>query len=135
MATIKNFVYCLNTDNSNDVNNVFGVLAAMTPEYIPGLFSFSVYFTVLDLDVGEYQLTLKFRDADGAVAASVDNATINYQLDQQSNLPKEYMGLNIAVNLQNVNITHSGLYWMDVIINGEKCGEFDIFVKGKNERL
>lgn len=133
MAVIKNFVYCLNTNNADGKNDVFGVLATMTPEYVPGLFSFSVYFTVLGLKGGDHQLALQFKDSEDVIAASVDNALIHYEPDAGSNLPDEYAGVNIAVNLQNVNIKHSGLYRMNVVLDGQSYGEFDIYVKGMNE--
>lgn len=133
MPVVKNFVFCLNTDITDGKTNILGALAAMTPEYIPGLFSFSVYFTILDLKAGDHQLTLQFKDSNNSVAASVDNAAIRYDKDETSNLPDEYAGVSVAVNLQNVNITHSGLYQMEIILDGQHQGAFDIYVKGKNE--
>lgn len=40
MPNIMNFVFCLSSNNSNETNNINGVLCAITPEYVPGLYSF-----------------------------------------------------------------------------------------------
>lgn len=37
MPSIKNFLFCLNTNNSNGTNNVNGILCAITPEYVPAV--------------------------------------------------------------------------------------------------
>lgn len=133
MPTIKNFVFCLNANNVEGNRDALGIFSVMTPEYIPGLFSFTVYFTILDLSEGEHDLTLKFKDSNGDIIASVDNAPIQYVKDTTSNLPDKYLGVNVAVNLQNVDIKHSGLYEMEVIFDKECQGTFDMYVKGKNE--
>ncbi len=133
MATIKNFVFCLNTGVADENNNLFGVMAAMSPEYIPGLFSFSVFFSILALEEGQHTLKLDFKDEAGGVIASVDTANVDYIKDQNNNLPDKYKGVNVAVNLQNVNVKHSGLYMMEVLLDGKVQGVFDIYIQGKKE--
>ena len=53
--------------------------------------------------------------------------------DANDNLPNQYTGVNVAANLQNVDIKHSGLYSMEVILDGTTLGTYEIYVKGKNE--
>lgn len=135
MPEIKNFAFCLNTEYINGKNNIFGIFSAMTPEYIPGLFSFSVFFTILNLKTGEHQLTLLFKDSNNIITASFDNATLSYEKEETVNLPDQYMGINVAVNFQNVDIKHSGLYRMEVLLDDQQQGAFSIYVKGKNENI
>ena len=52
MAEVKNFIYCLNVNTVDGRTDIVGVLNAMTPEYIPGLFSFSISFTLLGISEG-----------------------------------------------------------------------------------
>lgn len=133
MPSIKNFLYCLNSNNSNGTNDVVGILAAMTPEYIPGQYSFSVNFSLLDLSEGEHNLSLKFKNSDGTVLSSIENAPVKYKKDVKSNLPDAFVGVNVAANFQNVDIKESGTHFMEVIFDGDTLGKFDIYVKGKNE--
>jgi len=133
MPSISNFVFCLSSNNTNGTNNINGVLCAITPEYVPGLYSFGVNFAILDLAEGVHNLYLRFKDSDGNNVASIEDAVVNYSKDPSSNLPDKYLGVNVAVNFQNVDIKHSGMYYMDVILDGSSLKTFEIFVKGKNE--
>lgn len=133
MAEIKNFVYCLNINTVEGRTDIVGLLNAMTPEYIPGLFSFSISFALLNITEGEHSLIVKFRDPDKEVIAGIDNAMVSYKKDESSNLPDAQMGINVAAGLQNVNFKKSGLYSTEVILDGTSIGEYYIFAKGKNE--
>ena len=133
MAKLKNFIYCLNVNAENGRTDVIGVLNAMTPEYIPGLYSFSINFALLGIDEGEHLLVVKFKDPDNNVIAGIDNETILYKKDEKSNLPNEEMGISVAAGLQNVNFKTSGIYTTEVILDGTLMGEYQIFAKGKNE--
>lgn len=135
MPTIKNFVFCLSSNNIDGANNISGVLCAITPEYIPGLYSFGVNFAVLNLAEGAHNLDLRFKDEKGTIVASIDDALVNYEKDCSSNLPDEYIGVNVAANFQNVDMKHSGMYYLDVIFDGTCLDTYDIFVKGKNESV
>ena len=58
---------------------------------------------------------------------------MNYTKDANDNLPNQYTGVNVAANLQNVDIKRSGIYSMEVILDGTTLGTYEIYVKGKNE--
>ena len=133
MAEIKNFVYCLNINTVEGRTDIVGLLNTITPEYIPGLFSFSISFALLNIEEKEHSLVVKFRDPDGEVIAGIDNAVVPYKKDENSNLPDEQMGINVAAGLQNVNFKKSGLYSTEVILDGASIGKYYIFSKGKNE--
>ena len=133
MAEIKNFLYCLNINTFEVRTDIIGLLNAMAPEYIPGLFSFSINFTLSNITEGEHSLIVKFKDPDKEVIAGIDNAIVSYKKDENSNLPDEQMGINVAAGLQNVNFKKSGLYSTEVMLDGTSIGEYYIFAKGKNE--
>ena len=120
MPSINNFLFCLNTNNSNGTNNVNGILCAITPEYVPGLYSFGVNFAILDLAEGTHSICLNFKDSEGTCIASIGETPLNYTKDANDNLP-------------NVDIKHSGIYSMEVILDGTTLGTYEIYVKGKNE--
>ena len=133
MVKIKNFVYCLNINTVEGRNDIVGLLNVITPEYIPGLFSFSISFALLNIAEGKHSLIVKFKDPDKEVIAEIDNAMVSYEKDANSNLPDEQMGINVAAGLQNVNFRKSGLYSTEVTLDGISIGEYYIFAKGKNE--
>lgn len=133
MVEIKNFVYCLNINTVEGRTDIVGLLNAMTPEYIPGLFSFSICFALLNITEGEHSLIVKFKDPDKEVIAGIDNSIVSYKKDENSNLPDEQMGINVAAGLQNVNFKKSGLYSTEILLDGTSIGEYFIFAKGQNE--
>lgn len=133
MANVKYFIYCLNVNTEDGRTDAVGVLSAITPEYIPGLFSFSINFSILNITEGEHILNVNFMDPDKNVIERIDNARIQYKRDESSNLPNDQVGISIAAGLQNVDFKKSGLYSTEVILDGINIGKYDIFVKGKNE--
>ena len=133
MVEIKNFLYCLNVNTLEGRTDIIGLLSVMTPEYIPGLFSFSINFSLSNITEGEHALIVKFKDPDKKVIAVIDNAIVSYQKDENSNLPDEQMGINVAAGLQNVDFKKSGLYSTEVILDGTSIGEYHICAKGKNK--
>ena len=133
MAEIRNFIYCLNINTEDGRTDIVGVLNAITPEYIPGLFSFSISFALLNIEEGEHIFNVKFKDPDKKVIAGIDGATVSYKKDENSNLPDDQMGINVAAGMQNVDFKKSGLYSTEVLLDGIRIGEYSIFVKGKNE--
>ncbi len=132
MATIKNFLYCLNVNTVEGRTDIMGLLSAMAPEYVPGLFSFSINFTILGLREGEHLVTVKFKNPDKETITSIDNVAVAYKKDENSNLPEEYVGINVAAGLQNVDFKKNGVYATQVLLDGVDMGDFEIFVKGKN---
>lgn len=133
MAEIKNFIYCLNINTEDGRTDLVGVLNTITPEYIPGLFSFSISFALLDIEEGEHILNVKFKDSDKNTIAGIDGAIIQYKRDENSNLPDSQMGVNVAAGMQNVDFKKSGLYSTEIMLDGISIGEYPIFAKGKNE--
>lgn len=132
MARISNFIYCLNSVTNENEANVLGVLSAITPEYIPGAFSFSVFCSILDLSDGPHTIKMQFKNPDEEVLVNIEGM-IPYEKQSDSNLPQEYVGINISSILQNVIFKKSGLYKTVVIVDDIECGTYKIFVKGKNE--
>lgn len=52
MATLTNFVYCADSQLSNDLNaiNALNVLCALKSDCLPGTITFSVVFSLLGVD-------------------------------------------------------------------------------------
>ena len=138
MARLGNFIYCLNAERVPAVNgkgdtiNAMGVLSALTLEFMPGTFSFSIIFSVLDADASqrnEIQIIFSKKDTvlidSGVISIPPIESTDNYDL------PKEYKGLNMSMDFRNVIFKEEGLYQTKVMFNGQEVGINEIYVKGK----
>lgn len=138
MARLGNFIYCLNAERVPAVNgkgdtiNAMGVLSALTLEFMPGTFSFSIIFSVLDADASqrnEIQIIFSKEDTvlidSGVISIPPIESTDNYDL------PKEYKGLNMSMDFRNVIFKEEGLYQTKVMFNGQEVGINEIYVKGK----
>lgn len=134
MAKVKNFAICAAVYNVNERDDILGVMSAIQPEHIPGSFDFSVHFTILDFPVGRHSLGMNLKAPDESVVMHVENSDIIYDLDPNSNLPSEYQGLNVGINLKNVDVGVSGLYYVDVLLDQKILESFEVFVMERGER-
>ena len=132
MAKVSNFIYCMNSDTSDIEANAFGVISAITPDYVPGAFSFSVLCSILDLENGNHSVRMRFINPKETVLVDV-KIEVPYEEKKEVNLPKQYKGVNISSRWQNVLLEESGLYKTSVQVDDVDCGTFEIYVKGKNE--
>lgn len=140
MAKITNFIYCLNAEkvttngDGGETINANGIMAALTPEFVPGTFSFSILFSVLDADItvnNNIRIAFGKKDVDKKL---VDSGIIHLPPmpdKDEVGLPKEYKGLNMSMDLRNVIFESEGLYCTEIIFNGEILGEYPVYVKGK----
>ena len=133
MAKVSDIIVCMNATNTEGVGvSAINILPAITPEYVPGLFTFSVVAIVLDLDLTKnHSLRVDFKDPEGEIVVHVEGVLPSQEI--HSNLPSEQLGVNIAMDWNNVNFKRGGLFTIEVIIDEELLGEKQIFVKGKNE--
>ncbi len=141
MADLTNFIYCINAERipskngKTDSVNAIGVLSSLTPEFVPGTFSFSIIFSVLDIDISgnnTVQITF-FRE--GEQKNLVDSGVITIPpLSPDSDdiqLPPKYQGLNMSMDFRNVIFEQEGLYNTKVIFNDQVLAIKPIYVKGK----
>ena len=133
MANISNIIFCLNTTNLPGQGvSANTILSALTPDYVPGLFTFSVVITVLDLDMSVgHNVIIDFANEKESVAHIEGSFPV---MEVDNTLPKEYQGLNLSMDWTNVNFKEGGLYTLKVNIDGADVGEKAIYVKGKNQK-
>ena len=96
------------------------------------MFSFSIIVIALDIDLTrDHEFKSIFLDPAGETLVNVEGELP--VIANNTNLPPEHLGINIAMDWNNVNFKISGLHTIKIYIDGElvKCKE--IFVKGKNE--
>ncbi len=140
MARMSNFIYCINAEKVSANNgqfggvNAIGVLSALTPEFVPGTFSFSIIFSILDIDIsGNNTIQVVFLEQ-GEEKVLVDSGIITIPPITDAidiGLPDEYKGVDMSMDLRNVIFETEGLYNTKVYFNGNLLAENPIYVKGK----
>lgn len=133
MAKISDIIFCLKAQNVEGVGvSADNILTVINPEYIPGLFSFSVVITILDIDSSiPHTFLVQFLNPSNEIVLELPGEVPT--LIDNSNLPLEYKGLNLAMDWNNVNFKNSGIYTVKIAIDNTFIGEKAIYVKGKNE--
>lgn len=134
MTKLKNFIYCFGVNSIEGKTDIIGYMTSMRPDYIPGLFTFSVNFSIIDIQDGEHTLELFFADPNGEIIAEIRGAKVEYNHAEvnDAELPREHSGINVAAGMQNVNLRCNGEYNMQVTWDGEDMGHYPIYVQGKN---
>lgn len=135
MAKVDNIIFCLRTINMGEQGvSANSILCALNPEYVPGLFSFSVIVSLLDLDSSrEHYFSIEFIDSNSEDVIRIENQPLPIFVGEMSNIPNEYQGINISMDWNNVNLKVSGLYTFKFKYDGNVIGCKQIYVKGKNE--
>lgn len=133
MAYISDVIFCLRATNIEGQGACANtILTALTPEYIPGLFTFSVVITLLDVDSSiEHKLVVDFLNPSEESTVHIESPLPS--MEENSNLPKKYKGITIAMDWNNVNLKVSGEYTIRISIDDTVLKEKKIYVKGKNE--
>lgn len=134
---VSTFIYCLGTTNSGDKNsplNAMGVVPVLTPEFIPSTFSFSIVIGIQGIDDAcNHTMDIIFKDSQEN--SLVEARNLSLPLEQLKNgdveLPQEYKGIMLGMDLRNVIMRYEGVYHTEVNFDGQKLGDFDIYVKAK----
>lgn len=138
MAELKNFIYCVSAervqtpDGKGDTINAMGVLSALTPEFVPGAFSFSIIFSVLDFKMDEdNKIQIIFKSENGKELVNTGVIQLPPLPEGDIKLPKEYSGLNMSMDFRNVIFEEEGVYSTQVLFNDVQLTDCPIYVKGR----
>ena len=132
-------LYSLGTEKTLEGRvNISGLLASLTPSYIPGGFSFSVTCLVKGIEQCEphtFDMVIKspneeivFEMTGANIPAIPDDAKV------KGILPLETRGIFINVNMQNVVFQLNGYHKIQITIDDVKLDENLLYVKGQNSR-
>lgn len=140
MAKILNFTYCLaierksqGIENSESINAI-NVLTQLTPEAIPGMFSFAIAFSILDLNLDQsntIRITFSNSETDTPIVDSGEVIINPENAPQNNDIPAQYRGLNICMDFRNVVFNSLGEYITKIYFNEELIDSKPIYVKGK----
>lgn len=140
MAKLTGFIYCAGTEKVSNPEkkegsiNAIGVLSALTPEYVPGMFSFSVIFSVLDIDVSiinRIRIVFAKVDEDKNLLDTGVIPVPPFTEKEEVMLPTEYRGATMSMDFRNVIFEENGLYSAKVFVNDEFLGDNYIYVQGR----
>lgn len=133
-ARASDVVFCMRSLNTADQGvSANTIMSVITPEYVPGLFSFSIVITLLGISpVSPHHFELCFGPIDCEPEKFTAELVPNVGTTT-GNLPDDYQGINVAIDLNNFNFAKSGLYQLVVFVDSERVTEKQIYVKGKNE--
>ncbi len=103
MAKVNDIIFCLKANNLEGAGvSATNILTAINPEYVPGLFSFSIIVTFVDVDFSnEHSISVELLDPECESVLKAEGPIP--VLEDKSNIPNEYKGLNMAMELNNVN--------------------------------
>lgn len=137
MANLSNFLYCLNAERQQSPQgesiNAMGVLSVFTPEFVPGLFSFSIIFSILDIDSSSNsQIKIIFRDNSGNELINTGIISIPpIPKEDGIQLPSRYVGYNLSMDFRNVIFEKEGEYTTEIYFDNMLIGSKPIYVKGR----
>lgn len=139
MAKLNSFVYCLHADRKSEANgfcdtiNAMGVVSTIVPESVPGNFSFSIVFSVLDINLNiNNTIRVIFRkDEDKSVLSDTGDVELP-SLDDNNTIkvPAEFRGLNMCLDFRNLIFETSGVYSTEIIVNNKSLGKVPLYVVG-----
>ena len=141
MGNINTFIYCLQADTiqspEGQAVNANAILTAITPEFIPGAFSFSIVFALNNLEIENHTLHIYFKNSDGKVLVDSNDIHIPFKeiIEKGQNgasLPDEEKGMIMSMDLRNVLFEKVGYYCTFIYLDGNLVGEYKIYAKGKN---
>ena len=139
MAKLSSFIYCINSertptlDGKGETINAIGILSVITPEFVPGTFSFSIIFSIVDIDLKQdNRIKIIFTDDnDKEILNSNEIILPTENLVDTLNIPDEYKGINMCMDLRNIVFEKDGVYKTTIIFNGNEIGTNEIYVKGR----
>lgn len=134
---VSTFIYCLGTTNLEGKDapiNAMGVLSIMTPEFIPSTFSFSIIVGIQGIDIFQnHKMSIIFKDSSGEHVVEAKDIPIRVEQfgNSDSNLPENFRGLMLGMDMRNVIIKAEGVYCTEIIFDNKKLGDFEIYVRAK----
>ena len=139
-AKVAYFMYCSSVERKvfpggNDIVCAVEPLSCLTPEYVPGVFSFSIVFSIIGIDVTKDSNTIRLAMYDANENIVFDSSIIQLPPfpSEEDNIPKDFKGINMSMDLKNVNFVADGVYYSRIECNGVVLSEHSIYVGGKKK--
>lgn len=142
MERISNFIYCLKVNRKEGaiakkqgIIDALGVMSVINLDKLPVHFSFSIIFSVLGVNAAvKNTIRIIFKKCDnGKVLVDTGDQVLpaRPEVEGAIDLPKEYRGVNISMDLPDIFFGEEGLYCTEIFFNNISLGENTIYVKSK----
>lgn len=134
---ITTFLYCLNSINNTTPTETHitadGILPMIKADFIPTTFSFSVILGVTGLDMSkDHTITITFNDPNNKPL--IESNDFNMPKDDKVNgLPIGAQGFMLSMDFRNTKLEQEGMYYTNIIIDGENLGNYEIYVARKKQ--
>lgn len=141
MAKISTFIYSENTAQEMTPNgpklHILTPLQVFLPRFIPGTFSFSITFGILDYDLlKEHKIQIKFINNKENILVDTGSITLPINSNKPKidgktvELPLDMQGSIMNMNFQNVVFREEGIYKTNIVFDNDNIGSYEIKVKG-----
>lgn len=138
MSKISSLIYCIKAERISNQDggmalNANTIMSILCPEYVPGLFSFSIVFTIQNIDISKNnELRIVFMDPSGNIVVDTNDITLPAeQKGHDEMIPEEYRGISLSMDLQNVRFESEGEYITEIYVNKASIYREKVYVKGK----
>lgn len=142
MERISSFIYCLKANRKDGaaakkqgIIDALGVMSVIKLDKLPVHFSFAIIFSVLGVNTSirnSIRVILKKSDSDKVLVDTGEQILPVRPADEVViDLPEEYRGVNISMDLPDIPFEEEGLYCTEVFFNNISLGENSIYVKSK----
>lgn len=126
MARVSYFIHAL--DTGKDPENKLIVRAPLNiirPPFIPSTYSFSIVFSIMDIDPREkHHIRIIFKSPSGKKVFESDFETPVRKMTEE--VPVEYIGFTANIKLQNIPLEEEGHFESILIFNEERLGKYPI---------
>lgn len=140
MATVSNFLYCMNIirvpnpQGKGESINASGITSVFTLDYLPGQFSFSIFFSLLDVDEGTNKVKLIFKSPSKEELLHTENLDIPpIPSELRDTISEPYTEYQLSMDLRNMVFKEEGEYVSELYYNDSKIAEKPIRVTRRKQ--
>jgi hypothetical protein len=107
-----------------------GPLLGLSPNYIPGLFSFVVTVGIIGVDVDvDHTLKYIFKDSNGKNVIPETELALPNATGNSKNLQPEMRGVTVSIDIRNADLQVEGQYISEFYLDGTSLGSFLVQVR------
>lgn len=127
MPSIATFVYSENTQNQDNKLCIVGPLVVFKPPVIPSMYSFSMTFGIIDMDIKiDHTIQIVFVDPDNSIVFDTKVINMPRQSEEIGNNNSDVIA---SVDCRNALLKLEGTYTSKVFLDGELMGIYPIQTK------
>lgn len=139
MPRVSTFLYCEGTvkEEAQDGLIIRNPLMIFRPAFVPGMFSFSIFFGISGINDGnEHLLRIKFINIKDIANPIIDTGDLPIRQPQyepghsDNEIPTEFQGMMANLDFRNAVLRNEGEYYTEIHLDNILLDKFPIYVKG-----